>query len=548
MYRDIQRLDIRCKVRSIMITLRPYQQEAVDAIRDRFREGKKHLIVCAPTGAGKTVIFSYLTQAAKNRNNKVLILTDRMELLTQADGSLTNFGVTAQTITAGTNFIEYERNVYIGMLQTLRNRVKNKLWRRWIDRDIDLIIIDEAHSQNSNYIHESGLLESKHVLGFTATPMRRGKQRQLGLDYDDIVNTVTVSDLINQGYLVPDDYFGVQSVDVKDLKYDSMKGDYSESQMFDKFNSAKLYSGVVKNWKKHAIDTKTICFCVNIPHVIKTVKEFQKNGIDARFVVSGMSEPKQPKDGSDAGKVAVYEARKEIYDEYVNAYLHYSGDRDTVIQKFRNGEFPVLVNAGILTTGFDVPDIETVIVNRATMSRSLWLQMIGRGSRTYSGKTHFNVLDFGGNAERLGSYTANQSWSLWHDYKKNSGGVAPVKICGKDSKGIDLRKDAEGCERMILATYKICPFCGYKYPEKKAKEAELDAVAYVDGKAKKFKPIKEMSDYELWDYSKFKRHKPAWFWRQLYFRGGIDRIREFGERNGWKYGTIQKAVEYCEMF
>lgn len=528
-----------------MIQLRPYQQKAVDDIRSKFREGKKHLIVCAPTGAGKTVIFSYLTQAAQAKNNKVLILTDRFELLTQTDGSLSNFGVTPQTITAGTNFIEYKRSVYVGMLQTLRNRLKKDLWRQWIERDIDLVIIDEAHNQNSNYILESGILDDKHLLGFTATPERRGKQRQLGLDYEDIVSTVSVSELIEQGYLVGDDYFGVQSVDVKDLKYDSMKGDYQEKQMFEKFNSSKLYSGVVKNWNAHAKNTKTICFCVNIQHVVKTVKEFQKNGIDARFVVSDMAEPKRPKDDSDVGKLAYYEAKMKIWNEYSEAYLKWSGPRSEIVDQFKRGSFQILVNAGIFTTGFDVPDVETVIVNRATMSRSLWLQMIGRGSRISKGKTHFNILDFGGNAEHLGSYTTQVRWQLWHDYKKKSGGVAPVKTCGYDSKGNSLQKEKDGCSRLILATYKICPFCGYKYPEKKAKEAELNAVAYNDGVAKKFKAIQEMTDSELWDYSRFKKHKSAWFWRQLYFRGGIDRIKNFGKENHWKQVTIDRAVTFC---
>jgi superfamily II DNA or RNA helicase len=345
--------------------------------------------------------------------------------------------------------------------------------------------------------------------------------------------------------LVGDDYVGIEGADLNKLSFDKMKGDFAEGEMFQRFNTPKLYAGTVKNWMEHAEGTHTIVFCVNIEHVIHTCEEFHKNGINARFLVSGMSKPKEPEKDALEGKWTHYRERMRLYDLYHESFGKWSGDRTTIINKFKNKEFPVLINAGILTTGFDCPSIETVIVNRATSSTTLWLQMIGRGSRTFKNKTHFNLLDFGDNASRLGHYTSPQHWGLWHEASQGEGtGVAPVKECGVDHKSDKNGKN--GCERLIIASSKICPFCGYIYPKTEAKEVDLVGLAYDDQKhmAVKVKKIKDMDLVELHEYFKIKKHKSAWLWRQLYFRGGIDLIERFGNEMNWKKGTITRAKTY----
>jgi len=526
-----------------MIELRNYQQGGVDDIRNFFKKGK-HAILQAPTGAGKTIIFSYIAQNAALLNKKVLIMTDRAELLTQTGGALEGFGVDPFLIRAGTKFLNFDAKVYVAMCQTLRNRVKHKMWQNWIKKNIDLVIIDEAHKQDFNYLFESGLMDGKFVLGFTATPQRTGKMRQLALDYDVIIPTTTVKNLIDLGFLVGDDFFGVNGVDLNNIKIDPLKGDFDERAMFERFNAPKIYSGVVKNWMELSPNTKTIVFCVNIEHCIHTVEEFQKNGIDARFVVSKMMQPSEPDKTAQDGAWTQYTEKMRLFELYNKTHAQWSGDRTTMIKKFKNNDFPVLVNAGILTTGFDCPDIETVIVNRATTSITLWLQMIGRGSRIHKGKTHFNLLDFGGNAGRLGHYTAPQHFGLWHASAKEGGGVAPVKECG--STGVKDKNGKKGCERLIMASTKICPFCGYIYPVDAPKDVELIGVAYDGQKheAIAVKKINDMSNDELFTYYQIKKHKPAWLWRQLYFRGGFDLIDNFGKQKGWQQGTISKAKQY----
>lgn len=527
-----------------MIKLREYQQLGVDGVRQFFNKGGKHVILQAPTGAGKTIIFSYISQNAASKKKKVLILTDRTELLSQTGGALAQFGVEPYLIRAGTKFLNFNHSVYVAMSQTLRNRIKLPIWINWIKKNIDIIVIDECHKQDFNYLFESGLVDDKYVIGFTATPKRSGGMRQLALDYEEIIETVSVKELIEQGYLVSDDYYGVAGVDLNNVKFDKLKGDYSENDLFNRFNTPKLYAGVVKNWLEVAKGTQTIVFCVNIEHCIHTCEEFQKNGIDARFITSAMSLPKEPKKEAAEGEWVRYTEKMRLYNLYLESCNKWSGNRKELFDGFANKEFPVLINAGIATTGYDCPSIETVVINRATTSVTLWLQMIGRGSRIFKGKTHFNILDFGDNAKRLGHYTMTQYWSLWHEDKTGSGGIPPIKVCGED-----IKKDKngkEGCKRMIMASYKICPFCGFIYPENNVKEIDLSAVMYDTERhqAISVKKISEMDLNELHDYYKIKKHKPAWLWRQLYFRGGKKLIEEFGNSQHWKKGTIEKACQY----
>lgn len=526
-----------------MIKLRDYQNKGVEAVRDSFKKGKKHLICQAATGAGKTVIFSYISQNVVLKSKKVLILTNRNELLTQTGSSLQNFGLIPYYIQAGIKKIDKNNSVFVAMSKTLRNRLTQPEWVDWIVNEIGLIIIDEAHLQEFNYIFETGLFDNKNVLGFTATPRRGGSQRQLAIDYDEIIEIASTLELVKLGYLVNDDYFGIKGVNTDKIKYDSLKGDYSEKDMFQRFDSPKLYAGVVKNWIENTFNTHTIVFCVNIQHIIKTVEEFHKNGIDARFLCSKVGKPKRPIDETDEAKMVAYGEKLNQYRDYLDAYSKWSGDRKKVIKSFKNKEFPVLINAGILTTGFDCPEIETVIVNRATTSLTLWLQMLGRGSRIAKGKSHFNILDFGSNAERLGHYITPQYWSLWHEKGNAGDGIPPVKDCG----GKRDKNGREGCDRLIMASLNICPFCGYLYEKKEAKEIDLVGMAYdsEENKAILTKKPKDMNTDELYKYFKLKKHKSPWLWRNLYYKGGLNLIKEFGESKRWSRAVIFKATNYA---
>jgi len=532
-----------------MLTLYPYQQKLFDLIISELKRSKrKRGIAVLPTGGGKTVVFSKIVELAQIKGSRSLILTDRAELLSETGNTLREFNLFPKYIVAGLkNPPTLEKGTTIvAMAQTLNRRIGRAGWDQFF-ADIDLIIIDECHKQDFNDFFTSNIFDGRTLLGFSATPKRGSKQRQLGEDYDFIADTITVNELIQLENLVPELYYGVKGLtpDMKGVRKE--KGDYSENQMFKKYDSPKIYGGVVKHWKEHHENTSTLVFGVNISHCIRLVKEFDKNGIKAKFLVSGKAKPKElprpePVREDAPPEWVKYWEQLDQYNEYKAAFDMYSGERTDLIERWKGKEFDVLINAGILTTGFNHKALESIYVVRATTSLILWLQIIGRGSRTSPDKTHFNLVDFGGNAQRLGSYRLPRTWSLWHEGESSTGGDAPMKVCGED-----LPPDKHGkygCGDFIFASSTICPICGYIYPEKKLeKEAELTLMSFgADGSQREVKPIREMDYKELETFAKSQNYKSGWLFIQLARRGGEKEIKKYAEFKGYAPGWITRTV------
>lgn len=537
------------------IILYDYQNNFVNEITKQIINGNNHILGQLPTGGGKTVIFSDIAKRAEAKDKKVLIFTDREELLKQADKTLTDFDLNCSLIQAGSKFIDHRKSIFIAMSQTFRRRINQKEWIDFICNDIDLIIIDEAHIQEFNYIFESGLLDDKIVIGFTATPVRGGNMRQLGLDYHIMIRGAEVKDLIEKGYLLNCDLMDLGKIDLTNVKTNSLDGDYNADEVFKKFNTNKVYSGLIRNYKEHTPDEKMLVFCCNVEHAIKTTIALNENGISAKFVVSGKNSPKKPKEDAKAGTVKKYEEDLRKYEYYKTWVDKYSGERTDIIKEFKNNEFKVLVNVDMLTKGFDDPEVKVVAVYRATNSLALWLQMLGRGARLCKkiGKTHFTVFDFGGNKERLGRYDDNRVWSLWHDTKK-ADGIPPLKECGLDANGKPIKSAnsvEKGCTRLILVPYRLCPFCGFKYPEKKeGEEIELILASIVDenGVSLTQKKFKDMDWVELTKYRELKKHQMSWLWRQLWIKGQKEELLQYAASYHWSKTVTDKALNYCETY
>jgi superfamily II DNA or RNA helicase len=411
----------------------PYQQKGIENIR-KFFKSNKLVIYQLPTGGGKTVVFSFNAKLAMQAGSRILIISHRIELLTQAGGTLKEFGLNPFLITSKTKVLR-DSKIYVAMTGTLKNRIK-----KWVDflPSIDMIIIDECHRSEFSWIND---YFKGYKLGVTATPKRSGKMPQLGDEYKGIINGPDVQELINMNKLVYDRYFGVP-VDMSGVGKD-MKGEYNNHQMYEKYNKTTLYQGVVNNWKKHCPDTITLCFCVNIQHAIKTTEQFVNAGIEAKFVTSAPVKPKQPK-VDDKAAWTRYKRKLEEYNYWKVRYNFLSGPRDKVISDWKDGKYKILVNAGVLVEGFDHKPTQTVIVNLATTSENKWLQMLGRGSRIFPGKEYFNILDFGENADRLGHYRQQRTYSLWHTERKGDG-VPASKECLK-------------CKALVLASSKMSSY------------------------------------------------------------------------------------------
>lgn len=526
-----------------MITLYDYQSDLINRVRSELSSGKKHILIQSPTGSGKTVIFSHIVKEMEKRGKRALIITDRIELLFETGGTLQQFTLNPFKIMAG-QMVEppMQYQVYIAMSQTLRLRIGK--WNRFF-KSFDVVIMDEIHKQEFNPYFESDCFNGAIILGFSATPMRTGKQRQLAEDYEVLIEGLQVPELIKLGKLVPDRYFGNKHADMKGVRLNSF-GDYQESGMYERFNRRELYAGVVENWRRNTPNTATLCFCVNIQHTINTCKAFNEAGIPAKFLVSDVAIPVMGE--GEAAKVK-YEIKMAEYENFREAYRIYSGDRNVVLSDWKKRKYDVLINAGILTTGFNRKDIETIIVNRATTSIPLWLQMLGRGSRTYPGKKYFNILDFGNNAAELGYYNQQRQWSLYHDQSKSTGGAPPVKECGTmGQKRIADKLNNAGCGCYVFASARICPFCGYIFEqEKELKFAELVQIDYSEPL-----PIERNLFDELEREAESRGYKFGWVLNQIIAKQGeqglIDYAKSRNYQSGWVWQTKRRYEAQIEAY
>ena len=408
-----------------MIKLRDYQNTAVAEIREALVRYRK-VLFCAPCGMGKTICFSYIAQQSQRFNRKVLILSSRCEILMQNGGALESFNLDIDYISPKHKNVP-TRNVVVAMAQTLKRRVEKQEWRDYL-AGVEFVIIDECHECITDYIHPY-LREDVWLLGVTATPCRRSHQAQLGSFYKAMVRTVTVKDLVSMGYLSKSTFYSIVAPSLEGVNIDSGTGDYNKRQLAQRFESKKLYTGIVDEYQRLTPGQKTICFCVSAKQAIDITAEFCSRGVSAQYVLSGDFDSDET----------------------------YSGRRDDVFDEFRDNKFQVLVNVGVCTAGFDQRDIEVVILNFATVSLSRYLQAVGRGARVTDTKHEFTVLDAGGNYAKFGIYEKDRDFSLWHD-EHSSAGVMAMKIC--DTTKLDC-EGKRGCGCMIPISLKVCPNCGY---------------------------------------------------------------------------------------
>ena len=333
--------------------LRPYQSAALDAIETGWKDYQRQLCVL-PTGTGKTIAFAHLAAREASRGRRTMILAHRDELLIQAQDKI-RVAVGMDTALEKADNVAYEglfrKPITVASVQTLHSRRLEK----W-DRDaVDLLVIDEAHHALSNsYRAVIGHFDKARVLGVTATP-DRGDKQNLGNVFESIAYEYGIRDAIADGYLAP---IAAQLIPVKiDLtKVRTVAGDY---------NAADLDESL-------------------LPYLDHVMGEVASH-IDARQTLMFL-----PLVRTSQAAAAMLRARG-ITAEHVDGA---SKDRADILARYAAGEFQVLCNSALLFEGYDCPNISCVIPLRPTQSRSLYSQMIGRGTRIAPGKTDLLVLDF----------------------------------------------------------------------------------------------------------------------------------------------------------
>jgi len=529
-------------------TLYDYQADQVAGVLSEFKYNK-HMVLQSPTGAGKTVMFGYMTYKALEKGKRVLILTHRTELLNGTGSTLKDYGITPFLLTAQTGYPPpaYHRCV-VAMSQTIKSRIKNpkkaKAYMAFL-ATFDLIIIDEAHLCEADEILNTMVWENTYVIGATATPKRSGKQQQLAYHYTKMVSGPTTMELIAKGRLLPDRYIAVKGVDIEGVKTKTGKDgkDFDASSAYERFNKPKLYGNVVQNWMEFTPWTITLGFCLNIKHCINTAKAFRDAGVSVRILTSDLAVPK-PKDDGTEGDRSKYEIKKAEFDEWLAAHQEFGGERDEVLGAFETGKVYVLLNVGIATTGYNFPAIETILCNMATLSDNLILQIWGRGSRPFEGNhpvtgewvkyTHFNILDFGNHKERLGGYRDPRIYSLIHDEPKGTG-VPVFKECGKvKARPKPDAKGRPGCGRYMFSSQMICPGCGYVF--------EVERVEVVGQMEEHHYEPRELTETDkLEQYAKERGYKAQWVIHQVIAKDGLEGLKRYAAEKKYSSGWLWRA-------
>lgn len=399
----------------LFMKLRDYQEDAVNNVARKLITNKRVIFQLA-TGGGKTITFSAITKRYIEKSGKaVLILVHRKELMIQTIRTLYNaYGISGQMIKAGMKTVP-DAAVYVGMVESVNRRIDRL-------KNIGLVIIDEAH--NLSFAKMFAHFHDQLIIGFTATPLTSSKLKPLKNYYSDIVCGIDIPDLINHGSLCQNITYGPKdTVDSSSLKVKA--GEYDEGMMAIEFSKKKHIQNTVDAYLKYAPETKCLIFNCNIEHSNLVNDAFVAAGLNSRTVDSTM----------------------ENRDELVKWYLSTPG--------------AILNNVAILTTGFDAPDTETIIMNRATLSMPLWLQCCGRGSRPTDAKSAFTIIDMGQNAITHGDWCAPRDWEnlFFNPPKAGTPGVAPVKNC-------------PSCDAIIAVRTLTCKYCGHEFPPPEIEEAE----------------------------------------------------------------------------
>lgn len=419
-----------------MIVLRDYQKDLVDEIN---KSQSKRNCIQSSTGSGKTLIFSYL---ANNFKGNVLILVNRTELIEQTARNIIrpNGVITAKVTDV--------KDVTIGMVESVNNRIKKGSFN--LD-NIDLLIIDECHNLQFVKVIEG---YKNRLLGFTATPVTDKKEyyfkcnrcgdtaekssiccnketkefsKKVTLSdyYGPLITGIEIKELIEKGYLTQVKNLVCDADNLSKLKTDK-SGQFTSKSENEVFNNLAGLRNLVANYEAHSIGKKTMVFNSNIEANDVAYNKFKELGYNVRSYDSKSKE-----------------------------------DRKEVVDWFKETPGSILMSVGVFTTGFDVEDVECILLNKATQSLSLYHQIIGRGGRITDliYKPYFLCIDLGGNVDRFGSWSDSVNWEyIYYDTnekQKRINQLEDFKICKE-------------CDSMVLSF--PCEFCGAEEKKKKVKE------------------------------------------------------------------------------
>lgn len=446
--------------------LRPYQQTLADDVRQAYRQGYRCPLVVAATGAGKTVLFSYITHGAAARGNPVLISAHRKEIIRQISLSLARFGVEHQVIAApqavrqikvahfkafGRSFVRDTATTMVGSVQTIVTRldaVRATVARARAGAK-PIIVMDEGHHvvQDTQWGRVMDAIPDALGLIVTASPERldgKGLGKHHGGYADTMIEGPSMAWLIENGFLSPYRVFTApQQIDLTGVH--TRMGDYIASEVQERVDKPSVTGDTIEHYRKHASGMRAVVFCVSVEHSKHVAAEFNAAGIPAAHIDGGLDD----------------------------------AERDAAIVGFADGTLLVLCNVGLVSEGFDLASIaqrdvtiDCVIDLAPTQSLVKAMQCWGRALRPAPGKVAV-ILDHAGNVLRHGLPDDDRPWTL--EGRKKTKRAAP-----DDEPAVPIST----CKQ-CFAVHRpapVCPVCGHVYPprDRKVEHHEGELVEISD--------------------------------------------------------------------
>lgn len=429
-----------------MIQLRPYQQAVIDESRQAYRERHRAVLMCMPTGAGKTMTASTVVHGAAAKGNVTWWLTHRRELASQASQTFYQLGIPHGTVQAG-HVSNPHAVVQVASIQTIARRLDQL-------PPPDLIVFDETHHIGaSSWDALFHLFDRAKILGLTATPWRLDGAG-LGRWYTHMALGPTTAELIENGSLSPYRLFAPASPDLSDVA--TSQGDYQRGALAKAMDKPQIVGDAIGHYQRLCPGKRAVAFAAGVENSKHIAAQFRASGIPAEHVDGSMS----------------------------------TEERDGAVDRFRRGETLVLSNADLFGEGFDVPAIEAAILLRPTKSLSLHLQQVGRALRPAPGKTEAIILDHAGNSLHHGLPDDDREWSLEDREKRKRAANAEVEL-----------RSCDECFYCYRPAPK-CPQCGYTPPIKarEIEQVEGELTEFKKAEAKRQRRLEEADCHTLDDW------------------------------------------------
>ena len=404
------------------ILLRPYQFEAVDAVRKSLTRMSKPLIV-APTASGKSIIIAQICQLAFSRGGRVLSLCYQGEILEQNERALKSINPDVSTgiYCAGQGRKDTHQSIIFASRQSLaRNPTACG--------GFSIVIVDEAHMVNpksgTEYMKIFDAIKPKYVIGFTGTPWRLSGGNIWGKKgfFDEICYNIPLDMLVEQGYLSNYSYAETQKIiKTTDISVSASTKDFKTQELERVSSTPSVVDDCITSWESLSYGRRcSIFFCCSVAHSKLVANCLQQRG----YAV---------------GRIDATMKRR---------------DREQFMIDAKDGKYQCLITVGVLTTGVDLPVVDCAVMLRATMSASLYVQCIGRSLRLCPGKTDALIIDFTDNSDRFGGINAPL-------IKQNSfPEILPGDpLSGKDSER--FKKPCPVCLTPCFIATKVCGYCAH---------------------------------------------------------------------------------------